>query len=154
MILSEHEWNRSSPAYGYITLIGTAPILVRPGETIKFNQNGPLKNIKFTPPSDTLKVRESGDYRIEFTLLIDGPASTSVYGLILNDSLVSGELTNFGIQRLVDGATLMLIGQAIIHIPKKSTLQLRNIGRSTDTLLPILDGQRINAASLTIVKLS
>ncbi|CAI8944491.1 hypothetical protein EMIT0210MI2_250028 [Priestia megaterium] len=48
----------------------------------------------------------------------------------------------------------MLIGQAIIHIPKNSTLKLRNIGPSTDTLLPIIGEQEINAASLTIVKLN
>ncbi|MFD6442153.1 hypothetical protein ACFWDG_20695, partial [Peribacillus sp. NPDC060186] len=95
----------------------------------------------------------SGDYKIEYVLLIDGPASSSTYALILNDSLVKGQLTNYGIQRQVDGASLMLIGQAIIHIQKNSTLELRNIGPSTDTLLPILGKQKINAASLTIVKL-
>jgi len=48
----------------------------------------------------------------------------------------------------------MLIGQAIIHIPKNSTIELRNIGTATDTLLPILGNNNINAASLSMVKLS
>lgn len=108
----------------------------------------------FTPPSDTLIIPEPGDYRIEYVLLIDGPASMSVYGLVLNNSLVGGRLTNYGIQRQVDGASLMLTGQAIINIPGCSTLTLRNIGSTTNTLLPILNGNRINAASLTIEKLS
>ncbi|PEZ01310.1 hypothetical protein CN326_21615 [Bacillus sp. AFS018417] len=142
------------PAYGYVTLVGSNPIGVKSGANIKFNRNGPLKHIGFTPPSDTLIIPESGDYKIEFILLIDGPASSSVYGLILNNSLVPGQLTNYGIQRLVDGASLMLTGQAIIHIPKHSTLQLRNIGSTTDVLLPILNGHKVNAASLTIEKLS
>jgi hypothetical protein len=127
---------------------------VKPGENIKFNQNGAIKNIKFNPPSDTLIIRKSGDYRIEYTILLDGPASTSVYGLFVNHSLVEGALTNFGIQRQVDGATLMLVGQAIIHISKRSKLQLINIGPSSDTLLPVLGGRGINAASFSIVKLS
>lgn len=142
------------PAYGYVTLVGSNPIGVKSGENVKFNRNGPLNHIVFNPPSDTLFIPRAGDYKIEFILLIDGPASTSVYGLILNDSLVGERLTNYGIQRLVDGASLMLTGQAIIHIPKRSTLQLRNIGLSTDVLLPILNGQKVNAASLTIEKLS
>lgn len=141
-------------AYGYVTLVGRKPIEVESGENVKFNRNGPLNHIVFDPPSDTLIIPEPGDYKIEFILLIDGPASTSVYGLILNNSLVGGRLTNYGIQRLVDGASLMLTGQAIIHIPKRSTLQLRNIGLTTDVLLPILNGQKVNAASLTIEKLN
>jgi len=48
----------------------------------------------------------------------------------------------------------MLVGQAIIHVPKNSTIELRNIGTATDTLLPILGNNRINAAPLSIVKLS
>ncbi|MGF9967086.1 hypothetical protein [Bacillus rhizoplanae] len=144
----------SKPAYGYVTLVGSNSIGVKPGANIIFNRNGPLNHIVFTPPSDTLIIPKSGDYKIEFILLIDGPASTSIYGLILNNSLVSELLTNYGIQRQVDGASLMLTGQAIIHIPKHSTLQLRNIGSTTDVLLPILNGQKINAASLTIEKLS
>lgn len=151
--MSDQNREKSSPAYGYVTLIGSKPIMVKSGESIKFNQNGPLNNIKFTPPSDTLIIRKSGDYKIEYVLLIDGPASSSTYALILNGSLVKGQLTNYGIQRLVDGASLMLIGQAIIHIQQNSTLQLRNIGPSTDTLLPIIGKQKINAASFTIVKL-
>ncbi len=151
--MSDQNWKNPSPAYGYVTLIGSKPIMVKSGESIKFNQNGPLNNIKYTPPSDTLIIRKTGDYKIEYVLLIDGPASSSTYALILNDSLVKGELTNYGIQRQVEGASLMLIGQAIIHIPKKSTLELRNIGPSTDTLLPIIGKQKVNAASLTIVKL-
>lgn len=151
--MSDQKRKKSSPAYGYVTLIGSKPIMVQSGESITFNQNGSLNNIQFSPPSDTLIIRKSGDYRIEYVLLIDGPASSSTYGLILNDSLVQGRLTNYGIQRLVDGASLMLIGQAIIHIPKNLTLELRNIGPSTDTLLPIIGEQKINAASLTIVKL-
>ncbi|MFC6602914.1 hypothetical protein ACFQDF_17650 [Ectobacillus funiculus] len=141
-------------AYGYVTLIGFNPIEVKAGANVKFNRNGPLNHIMFTPPSDTLIIPDSGDYRIEYILLIDGPASISVYGLILNDSLVGGQLTNYGIQRQVDGASLMLSGQAIISIPRHSTLQLRNIGSTTDTLLPSLNGHRVNAASLIIEKLS
>lgn len=144
----------AKPAYGYVTLVGSNPIGVISGANIIFNRNGPLNHIMFNPPSDTLIIPKSGDYKIEFILLIDGPASTSVYGLILNNSLVSGLLTNYGIQRQVDGASLMLTGQAIIHIPKRSTLQLRNIGSTTDVLLPILNGHKVNAASLTIEKLS
>lgn len=143
----------SKSAYGYVTLVGSNPIGVKSGANIKFNRNGPLNHIVFTPPSDTLIIPEPGDYKIEFILLIDGPASTSVYGLILNNSLVGRRLTNYGIQRQVDGASLMLIGQAIINIPRRSTLQLRNIGSTTDVLLPILNGHKINAASLIIEKL-
>lgn len=152
--MSNQNWRKSSPSYGYVTLTGTEPILVRPGEKIKFNQHGSLEKIKFSQSSGTLIVLESGDYKIEYTLLIDGPASTSVYGIFLNQSLVNGNLTNYGITRQVDNATLMLVGQAIIHIPKNSSIQLRNIGSTTDTLLPVLSGRRINAASLSIVKLS
>jgi hypothetical protein len=152
--VSVRNWSKSSPSYGYVTLIGTEPILVRPGENIRFNQHGPLENIRFSQPSGALTVLESGDYKIEYTLLIDGPASTSVYGIFLNHSLVNGNLTNFGITRQVDNATLMLVGQAIIHISKNSTIQLINIGSTTDTLLPVLSGRRINAASLSIVKLN
>ncbi|WP_026591443.1 hypothetical protein [Bacillus sp. UNC437CL72CviS29] len=144
----------SKPAYGYVTLVGNNPIEIKPGANIEFNRNGPLNRIEFTPPSDTLIIPKSSDYKVEYLLLIDGPASTSIYGLILNDSLVSGRLTNYGIQRQVTGASLMLSGQAIIHIPKCSTLQLRNIGSTTDVLLPILNGHKINAASLTIEKLN
>lgn len=144
----------SKPAYGYVTLVGDNPIEVNSGANVKFNRNGPLNRIVFNPPSDTLFIPRSGDYKIEFILLIDGPASVSVYGLIVNNSLVGDQLTNYGIQRQVDGASLMLKGQAIIHIPKCSTLQLRNIGLTTDVLLPILNGQKINAASLTIEKLN
>ncbi|MEI4800535.1 hypothetical protein WAZ07_04170 [Bacillus sp. FJAT-51639] len=142
------------PAYGYVTLVGNNPIEVKSGANVIFNRNGPLNHIVFTPPSDTLIIPKPGDYKIEFILLIDGPASISVYGLILNNSLVGGRLTNYGIQRQVDGASLMLTGQAIIHIPRCSTLQLRNIGPTTNVLLPILSGQKINAASLLIEKLS
>ncbi|MBJ8027865.1 hypothetical protein [Bacillus cereus group sp. N21] len=140
----------SKPSYGYVTLVGNNPIEIKPGANIKFNRNGPLNRMVFTPPNDTLIILKSGDYKIEYILLIDGPASTSVYGLILNDSLVGGRLTNYGIQRQVAGASLILTGQAIINIPKRSTLQLRNIGSTTDVLLPILNGHKINAASLTI----
>jgi hypothetical protein len=38
----------------------------------------------------------------------------------------------------VDNATLILVGQAIIQIPKNSTIQLGNIGSTTDTLIPVL----------------
>lgn len=144
----------SKPSYGYVTLVGNNPIEIKPGANIKFNRNGPLNRMVFTPPNDTLIILKSGDYKIEYILLVDGPASTSVYGLILNDSLVGGRLTNYGIQRQVAGASLILTGQAIINIPKRSTLQLRNIGSTTDVLLPILNGHKINAASLTIEKLS
>lgn len=152
--MSDRNWKKSSSAYGYVTLIGTDTILVRPGENIRFNQHGPLENIRFSRPSGTLLVLKSGNYRLEYTLLIDGPASTSVYGIFLDNTLVSGNLTNFGITRQVDNATLMLIGQAIIHIPQNSKIQLRNIGLATDTLLPVLSGKSINAASLSLVKLS
>lgn len=150
----DQNWKKSTAAYAYVTLIGTVPILVRPNEMIRFNQHGALENIRFSNQDGTLKVLESGDYKIEYTLLIDGPASTSVYGIFLNHSLVGANLTNFGITRQVDNATLMLVGQAIIHIPKNSTIELRNIGSATDTLLPILGNRSINAASLSIVKLS
>ena len=113
-----------------------------------------MGNIRFSQQKGSLTILESGDYKIEYTLLLDGLASTSVYGIILNHSLVQDNLTNFGITRQVDNATLMLVGQAIIHIHKNSTLQLRNIGSSTDTLLTMLAGKSINAASLSIVKLS
>ncbi|MCG0050151.1 MULTISPECIES: hypothetical protein [Priestia] len=152
--MPDQNWKRSSPAYGNVTLIGSKPIMVNSGESITFNQNGPLNHIKFILPSDTLIIGKSGDYKIEYVLLIDGPSSSSTYGLILNNVLVKDKLTNYGIQRQVNGASLMLIGQAIIHIPKHSTLELRNIGPSTDTLLPIIGEQEINAASLTIVKLN
>ncbi len=151
--MPDQNWKRYSPAYGYVTLIGSEPIMVNSGESITFNQNGPLNHIKFALPSDTLIIGKSGDYKIEYVLLIDGPSS-SMYDLILNNVLVKDKLTNYGIQRQVNGASLMLIGQAIIHIPKNSTLELRNIGPSTDTLLPIIGEQEINAASLTIVKLN
>ena len=152
--MSDRNWKRYSPAYGYVTLIGSKPIMVNSGESITFNQNGPLNHIKFSLPSDTLIISKSGDYKIEYVLLIDGPSSSSTYGLILNNVLVKDKLTNYGIQRQVNGASLMLIGQAIIHIPKNSTLELRNIGPSTDTLLPIIGEQEVNAASLTVVKLN
>jgi hypothetical protein len=152
--LSNWYGGKTFPAYAYVTLTGTEPIKVKPGESIKFNQNGAIRNIKFNDPSDTITILKSGDYRIEYTILLGGPASTSVYGLFLNNSLVGGELTNYGIQRQVDGANLMLVGQAIIHISKRSKLRLTNIGPSTDTLLPVLGGIGINAASLSIVKLS
>ena len=83
--MSDQNWKNPSPAYGYVTLIGSKPIMVKSGESIKFNQNGPLNNIKYTPPSDTLIIRKTGDYKIEYVLLIDGPASSSTYALILND---------------------------------------------------------------------
>ncbi|MGG1679436.1 hypothetical protein ACIFOT_27505 [Neobacillus sp. NRS-1170] len=150
----DRNWKKSTAAYGYVTLTGSEPILVRPGENIRFNQHGALENIRFSEQKGSLTVLESGDYKIEYTLLLDGPASTSVYGIFLNHPLVQENLTNFGITRQVDNATLMLVGQAIIHIPQNSTLQLRNIGSSTDTLLTMLAGQSINAASLSIVKLS
>ncbi|WP_026564917.1 hypothetical protein [Bacillus sp. UNC41MFS5] len=152
--MSDRNWKKSSVAYGYVTLVGTEPILVRPNEKIRFNQHGSLKNIRFSQNRGTITVLKSGDYKIEYTLLIDGPASTSVYGIFLNQSLVPGNSTNFGITRQVNNATLMLIGQAIIHIPKNSTIELRNIGTATDTLLPILGNNNINAASLSMVKLS
>ncbi|MFP5115614.1 BclA C-terminal domain-containing protein [Bacillaceae bacterium C204] len=152
--MSDKNCKKSSAAYGYFTLVGTEPILVGPNENIRFNQHSSLKKIRFSQNSNTLTVLKSGDYKIEFTLLIDGPASTSVYSIFLNHSSVPGNLTNFGIKRQVDNATLMLVGQAIIHVPKNSTIELRNIGTATDTLLPILGNNRINAASLSIVKLS
>jgi hypothetical protein len=77
--VSDQNWKKSSPAYGYVTLIGSKPIMVKSG-----------KSIKFTLPSDTLIIRKSGDYKIEYILLIDGPAPSSIYALILNDSLVKG----------------------------------------------------------------
>ncbi|MGG3471110.1 hypothetical protein ABES02_27025 [Neobacillus pocheonensis] len=150
----DQNWKKSSAAYGFVTLVGAKSILVRPGEHIRFNQHGPLENIRFSKNDGILTVLKSGDYKIEYTLLIDGPASTSVYGIVLNHSLVPGNLTNFGITRQVDNATLMLVGQAIIHIPKNSTIELRNIGTATDTLLPILANRSINAASLSIEKIS
>jgi hypothetical protein len=153
--MSEHrKWDKSSPAYGYVTLTGCNAITVNPGEAITFNDNGSLKRVEFTAPSDTLIVQESGDYKIEFTLLLGGPASRSVYGLIINNSLVSKGLTNYGIQRQVDGANLELVGQAIIYLRKNSKINLRNIGTTSDSLIPFLDGRNINAASLTIEKLS
>ncbi|WP_144555114.1 hypothetical protein [Bacillus sp. X1(2014)] len=152
--MSDRNSKKSSAAYGYVTLVGTEPILVRPNENIRFNQHGSLENIKFSQNSSTITILKSGDYKIEYTLLIDGPASTSIYGIFLNHSLVPGNLTNFGITRQVNNATLMLIGQAIICIPKNSTIELRNIGTATDTLLPILGNNNINAASLSMVKLS
>ena len=152
--MPDRNWKKSQAAYGYITLVGTEAILVKPNENIHFNQHGSLKNIRFSRQNGTLTVLESGDYKIEYTLLIDGPASTSVYGIFLNHSLVPDSLTNFGITRQVNNATLMLVGQAIIPIPQHSTISLRNIGATTDTLLTILQNKRINAASLSIVKLS
>ncbi|PLS02459.1 hypothetical protein [Neobacillus cucumis] len=152
--MSDRNWKKSRAAYGYVTLIGTEAILVKPNENIHFNEHGSLKNIRFSRHNGTLTVLESGDYKIEYTLLIDGPASTSIYGIFLNHALVPDHLTSFGITRQVNNATLMLVGQAIIHIPKHSTMELRNIGDSTDTLLPILQNISINAASLSIVKLS
>ncbi|MEH7479750.1 hypothetical protein V7157_01315 [Neobacillus drentensis] len=152
--MSDRNGKKSSAAYGYVTLVGTEPILVKPNENIHFNEHGSLKNIRFSHHDGTLTVLKSGDYKIEYTLLIDGPASTSVYGIYLNHSLVPDHLTNFGITRQVNNATLMLVGQAIIHFPKMATIELRNIGAATDTLLPILQNRSINAASLSIVKLS
>lgn len=152
--MSNRNRQDSSAAYGYFALVGTEPILVNPQENIRFNQHGSLKNIRFSTNRSTIKVLKSGDYKIEYTLLIDGPASTSVYGIFLGDSSEPENLTKFGITRQVNNATLMLIGQAIIHVSKKSTIELRNIGTTTDTLLPVLGGQGINAASLSIVKLS
>ena len=152
--MSDRNGNKSSAAYGYFTLVGTDSILVGPNENIRFNQHGSLNNIKFSQNSHTITVLKSGDYKIEYTLLIDGPASTSVYGIFLNHSLVPSNLTNFGITRQVNNATLMLIGQAIIHVSKNSTVELRNIGTATDTLLPILGKNNINAASLSLVKLN
>lgn len=152
--MSDRNRQNSSAAYGFFTLVGTVPILVSPQEKIRFNQHGSLKNIRFSTNSSKIKVLKSGDYKIEYTLLIDGPASTSVYGIFLNHSSNPEDLTKFGITRQVNNATLMLIGQAIIHISKNSTIELKNIGTATDTLLPMLGEQSINAASLSIVKLS
>ncbi|WP_223587615.1 BclA C-terminal domain-containing protein [Neobacillus bataviensis] len=150
----DRNWKKSTGAYVYVTLTGSEPILVRPGENIRFNHHGALENIRFSKQKGSLTVLKSGAYKIEYTLLIDCPASTSVYGIFLNHSLVLENLTNFGITRQVDNATLMLVGQAIIHIPQNSTIQLKNIGSTTDTLLPVQAGKSINAASLSIVKLS
>ncbi|MBT2738792.1 hypothetical protein [Bacillus sp. ISL-7] len=152
--MSERHWNSSSQAYGYVTLTGSEPIQVKPGENIRFNQHGSLENIRFSQSSGALTVLESGDYKIEYTLLIGGPASTSVYGIFVEHSLVDKNLTNYGITRQVDNAILMMVGQAIFHIHKNSKIRLKNIGPTTDTLLPVLNGTRINAASLSIVKLS
>ncbi|MBM7655850.1 hypothetical protein [Neobacillus cucumis] len=152
--MAEQHWSSSSQAYGYVTLIGSEPIQVKPGENIRFNQHGSLENIRFSQSSGALTVLESGDYKIEYTLLIGGPASTSVYGIFVEHSLVDKNLTNYGITRQVDNATLMMVGQAIFHIHKNSKIRLKNIGPTTDTLLPVLNGTGINAASLSIVKLS
>lgn len=152
--MSERHWNSSLQAYGYVTLTGSEPIQVKPGENIRFNQHGSLENIRFSQSSGALTVLESGDYKIEYTLLIGGPASTSVYGIFFEHSLVDKNLTNYGITRQVDNAILTIVGQAIFHIHKNSKIRLKNIGPTTDTLLPVLNGTKINAASLSIVKLS
>ena len=85
--MSDRNGKKSSAAYGYVTLVGTEPILVKPNENIHFNEHGSIKNIRFSRFDGTLTVLKSGDYKIEYTLLIDGPASTSVYGIFLNHSL-------------------------------------------------------------------
>ncbi|MFF2449399.1 hypothetical protein ACFVSW_20365 [Neobacillus sp. NPDC058068] len=156
--MSDKNRKKSSPAYGYVTLTGSdsGTIPVNPMENVRFNQHGALENIKFSQSSGTLTVLESGDYKIEYILLIGGPKSTSVYGIFLNHSPVS--LTDYGITRQVDNAILMLTGQAIIHIHRNTKIHLKNIGQTTDILLPfVIDAGvtiPVNAASLSIEKLS
>jgi hypothetical protein len=54
--MSDRNWKKSSSAYGYVTLIGTDTILVRPGENIRFNQHGPLEN-NFSAHTSSISAR-------------------------------------------------------------------------------------------------
>ncbi|TQR18458.1 BclA C-terminal domain-containing protein [Psychrobacillus soli] len=137
------------PAYGYVF---NFPVqTVASGGDVNFSGNGPLVNISHTPGTAPILIPRAGDYLVEYTIAVDGP-QMSAYALILNGVEVPNSATRYGATSPA-GTNQTLTGSAIISVPANSTLLLRNVGNTADTLIGIDDGHGVLNASLSIHRL-
>jgi len=141
--------NTNRPAYGYVF---NFPVqVVASGGDVSFSGNGPLVNIDHTAGTAEISIPRSGDYLVEYTIAVDGP-QMSAYALILNDVEVPNSATRYGATSPA-GTNQTLTGSAILSVPANSTLLLRNIGNTADTLVGTDDGQGVLNASISIHRL-
>lgn len=142
--------NAAEEAYGYVF---NWPIqTVNAGDEINFSNNGPSANISHNPGDEAIFIPLAGDYLVEYTIAIDGDQAAA-YALTLNGAEVPSFSSRYGATS-ISGVNQTLTGSAIISVPANSTLLLRNIGDTADTLIGIDDGQGVVNASLSIHKLS
>jgi BclA C-terminal domain len=142
--------NAFQEAYGYVF---NFPIqTVASGDEVNFSNNGPLVNIVHNPGDEAIFIPQAGDYLVEYTVAVD-LNQASAYALILNNVEVPNAATRYGATS-AGPIRQTMTGSVIISVPANSTLLLRNIGNTTDTLIGIDDGQGVVNASLSIHKLS
>ena len=140
-----------SSAVGYV--YHTGALTVGPGANVIFNQTGPLTGgVAFIAPS-TITVANGGEYRVLYEIepQFTGQNTQAAYAIVLNGvvqpSTVYGQVGN-------NNENYNIVGSAILTIPNGSTLMLRNVGGTSDTLLTNADGVTIINASFSIFRLS
>ncbi|WP_244275481.1 hypothetical protein [Oceanobacillus kimchii] len=85
-------------------------------------------------------------------VLISGINTALAYAIVLNGAIQ--DTTRYGQTGGQNNTTRLAIGSAILTIPSGSTLTLRNIGTTPDTLVTTSDGVTIVNASLNLTRLT
>jgi hypothetical protein len=147
---------KSKPAYG--NFWSTRNQFVRAGEAINFDQLGPTKRVDLMS-SNTVEIKKAGDYEVTFILTVridDSFREADRVAVFLNNTVVPGFQTTFFTRSVGRDNTnpandvVNLVGTAIIAVPAKAMLQLRNVGPNE---IDIFGNNRQNGAALTIIKL-
>lgn len=152
----ENFCNRPSYANFWQTEFITVPF----GSPFSFNQSGPHSGGVFLSDPSTIGIDVAGDYRVSYILSINTSQNPvfphiPVVALFLNNSStpIPNTQTSFGVQIAAGSGCFQLVGEAIISIPARSSLQLKNNSIFNHQSIITCDNG-INAASITLQRLS
>jgi len=129
------------------------------GTSVAANANAPLTTAgsntagAFTLANNTVTVAPAGTYLLWYQTAINGvagSANSAVFALVVNGTVVPGTLgvtvngNNVGVHQLT--------GSAAVTLTANSTVAVRNVSSTADTLAAATDGQSPTSVTLTLLK--
>jgi hypothetical protein len=125
------------------------------GTSVAANASAPLTTAgggntagAFTLASNTVTVVNAGTYLVWYRAAIN--AGTAVFAVVANETVVPGTL---GVaQNVAAGNSRQLTGSATVTLTANSTILIRNVLTTADTLAAAADGQSPTSVTVTLVK--
>jgi hypothetical protein len=102
----------------------------------------------FTLASNTVTVVNAGRYLLWYQAAIN--QGTAVFALVVNGTVVAG--THGVAQNVTTGNSRSLTGSAAVSLTANSTVLVRNVSNTADTLAAAADGQNPTSVTLTLIK--
>jgi hypothetical protein len=122
--------------------------------TVAANANAPLTTASagnttgFSLSSNTVTVLQAGTYLVSFQVQLN--PTNSAYALFLNGTQVLGTV---GVGTST-AAIKLVSGTAILSLAANSTLNIRNVGNSSDSLAATVESAQPSNVVLTILRVS